>query len=249
MDETEHARQIISAEFSAAGRHDFMDYIDHKLAGDFACALARILASKSEGPTRQALNMAQRAIDDLRRYVFDEKPDRRVKRAEHCQENLDALSRTLGIEPRHTWPRESWIADQSDMAMAKLEKEAASLLSRIDVAYDRPMDSTVSGTVIAAKTFVHDALADAHEQRRALGMLERELQIEEQESDHWARKATLGGDLGANPPTFLVDVVEELRKELEMVKAERDEIAAAHEKLRQSRFAATERHMEVESRL
>lgn len=232
MDETDHARQIVAAEFAAAGRQDFKNYIEGKLAGDFAHVLAGILAGKSAGPTKQALDMAQRAIDDLRRYVHDEKSDRRVKRAEHCQESLDALSRTLGIEPRHTWPREHWIADQSDAAMADLEKQGATVLGRIDAAYDSPMDPIVKGAVFAAKDFVDAALADAREQRRAVRLIERELQMEEQESDHWARKATLDGDLGANPPTFLVHVVEDLRKELETVKAERDEHARVREDLR-----------------
>lgn len=249
MDVTDQARQTVAAEFAAAGRHDFKDYIEKSLAGDFAYALAGILAGKSEGPTRRALDMAQRAIDDLRRYVFDEKAERRVKRAQHCQESLDALSRTLGIEPRHNWPREAWIADHADATLLGIEREGASLLSKIDITYDHPMDSVVIGTILAAKEFVHKALADAHEQRRALALLERELQMEEQESDHWARKATLDGDLGANPPTFLVDVVEDLKAELEKVKTERDEHARVREQLRRDYLALHDRLMEAEAKL
>jgi hypothetical protein len=249
MDETEHARQILAAEFAAAGRHDFKAYIERGLAGDFAHALAGILAGKSEGPTKQALDMAQRAIDDLRRYVFDEKSDRRVKRAGHCQESLDALSRTLGIEPRHTWPREHWIADQSDAAMADLERQGAGVLARIDAAYDHHMDPIVLGAIFASKDFVDKALGDAREQRRAVRLIERELQMEEQESDQWARKATLDGDLGANPPTFLVDVVEDLRKEIESVRAECDEHARVRESLRQKYNDLYGRYVDAQARL
>ncbi len=249
MDVTEQARQTVAAEFAAAGRHDFKDYIEKRLAGDFAHALAGILARKSEGPTRRALDMAQRAIDDLRRYVFDEKADRRVKRAEHCQESLDALSKTLGIEPRHHWPREAWIADHAEATLLGIESEGASLLSKIDITYDYPMDSAVIGTIGAAKQFVHKALADAHEQRRALAIMERELQMEEQESDHWARKATLDGDLGANPPTFLIDVVENLKVELAKAMSERDEHARHREKLRLELLAVQDRVLEAEARL
>jgi hypothetical protein len=110
------------------------------------------------------------------------------------------------------------------------------------------MDSVVIGAIVAAKEFVHKALADANEQRRALALMERELQMEEQESDHWARKATLDGDLGANPPTFLVDVVEELRAELETVKQERDEHARVREQLRRDYLALHDRVMKAEAR-
>lgn len=247
MDMTEHGRQTVAAEFAAAGRNDFKDYIENSLAGDFAYVLAGILAGKSVGPTQHALDMAQRAINDLRRYVFDEKPDRRSRRAQYCQESLDALSRTLGMEPRHQWPRETWIADHADTTLLVIEREAASLLSRIDITYDHPMDSVVIGTIASAKEFVRKALEDAHEQRRALALMERELQMEEQESDHWARKATLDGDLGANPPTFLMDVVEELRAELEKTKAERDEHARVREQLRRDYLALHDRVMEAEA--
>jgi len=249
MDETEQARQTVAAEFAAAGRHDFKDYIDGKLAGDFAAALARILSGKSEGPARQALDIAQRAINDLRRYTYDTSPQRRTKRAEHYQECLDALSNVLGIRPSHEWPRETWISDGSDAALAELERDAASLLSRIDISYDHPMDSVVSGTVASAKNFVRKAIADAYEQRRAVALMERELRMEEQESDHWARKATLDGDLGANPPVFLADVVEDLKKELEEVKAERDEHACVREKLRRDYLDVYDRLLQAEARL
>jgi hypothetical protein len=248
MDATDHARQTVAAEFSAAGRNDFKEYIDTALAGDFAYALAGILARKSEGPTRRALDMAQRAIDELRRYVFDNTADRRLKRAEHCQESLDALSRTLGIEPTHKWPRETWVSDHADVTLVSLERDAASLLSRIDIASANPAD-TAAETLTAAKEFVLRALADAHEQRRALTLMERALQIEETESQHWAEKSTVDGDLGANPPTFLADVVADLKKELEEVKAERDEHARVREKLRRDYLDVYDRLLQAEAKL
>lgn len=246
MDATDQARQKIVAAFAAAGRHDFKEYVETKLAGDFASALADVIATRPESSTQQALDIAQRAIDDLRRYTYDNTAARRTKRAMHCQESLDALSRTVGIKPRHHWPRENWISDEAKASLANIEREGASLLSRIDMAYDQPMDPVVSGAVIAAKAFAHLALEDANEQRRSLSLMERELQMEEQESDHWARKATLDGDLGANPPTFLVDVVEDLKKQLEDVKAERDEHARVRESLRRQYLTMHDRVMELE---
>ena len=249
MDATDLAREKVASAFAAAGRHDFKEYIGHRLAGDFAAALADIMAAKPESSTQKALDIAQRAINDLRRYSFDNTPDRRVKRAEHFQEILDAFSKAVGLTPRHHWPRESWISDESKASLANIEREGASLLSRIDMACDSPMEPVVTGAVIAAKAFVLRALEDASEQRRALSLMERELQMEEQESDHWSRKATLEGHLGANPPTFLVDVVEDLRKELETVKAERDEHARVRESLRRSYLDLQDRVMELERSL
>ncbi|NTF18048.1 hypothetical protein G6L37_06495 [Agrobacterium rubi] len=250
MDASDEARKNVASFFAAAtGRHDFKDYIENKLAGDFAVALADMMTARPESSTRQALDIAQRAIDDLRRYTYDNTADRRTKRAMHCQESLDALSKMVGISPRHNWPRENWISDEAQASLASIEGEGASLLSRIDMAYDSPMDPVVTGAVVAAKAFVQLALEDAREQRRSLSLMERELEMEEQESDHWARKATLDGDLGANPPTFLADVVADLRKELETVTAERDEHARVRESLRCSYNDLHDRVMELERRL
>lgn len=249
MDATDIARQKVASAFAAAGRYDFKDYIEHRLAGDFAAALVEVMAPKLEPSTQQALDIAQRAINDLRRYVNDDTSERRVKRAAHFQEILDAFSKAVGLTPRHHWPRENWISEEARASLANIEREGASLMSILDMASDRPLDDVMSSAVIAGKAFTHLAIEDASEQRRSLALMERELQMEEQESDNWSRKATLEGHLGANPPTFLVDVVEGLRKELETVKAERDEHARVRESLRRSYLDLQDRVMELERRL
>lgn len=249
VDPTDTARKAVVAAFAAAGRHDFREYIETRLAGDFAAALADLVVGNPEPTTKQALTIAQRAIDDLRRYSFDNTAERRQKRAQLCQESLDALSRTVGVESNHRWPRDPWISDEAAASLATIDREAASLISRVDLALDDTLPLSATDAMQAAKAFALFAVEDAHDQRRALSHIERELQAEEYESDHWARKATLDGDLGANPPIFLVDVVEDLNKRIAELEAERDEQSRMREKLRIAYNTLQERVMELEARI
>lgn len=212
-DPTDTAREQIATIFNAAGRKDYDDYIHKQLAGDFAYVLAGLLIKDHpiSNHVSALLTIAQRAIDDLRRYMFDNTPQRRVICAERLQADLDALVSTLGLEHRHSWPRKTWVSDKSDLTLAALEEAVASTLSKLDVTYYHEMNSVVRSAVFASQETLRTMLDDARDQRSRLREMETDLQWEERESEHWARKATLDGDLGKNPPIFLIDVVKDLQ--------------------------------------
>lgn len=232
--ETDLARAHVAAAFPSGDRRDFGDYIANKLAGDFACALSRLLTDKDaeiEGrdvAVGKAVVMAQRAINDLRRYLFDNTAARRVIMAERIQADLDALSSSLGIERSHTWPRQTWVSDAADADFTLVASDATTAKSRLEAALDSEMNPVVKSAVLLSRDAISALLKHSWAKQAYIRQLETDLQSEETESDHWARKATLDGDLGQNPPTFLIDVVEDLKNENARLVAE---VAALRQEL------------------
>jgi hypothetical protein len=170
----------------------------------------------------RCFKIAQRAIDDLRRYMYDNTRDRRVLRAQRLQEDLDAFAVSVGYEHVHQWPRDLWAAEGADATLETLERDANGALALLDATYDSPMDPNVRSAVFRSQDVIKRLVEDARLSRGKLRQIETDLLLEEQESHHWAGKAVVDGDLGRNPPIFLVDVVEELRKEIEALKEGRD---------------------------
>lgn len=168
----------------------------------------------------RCFHVAQRAIDDLRRYLYDNTTDRRRAMALRRQADLDALALELGHEHVHKWPRDTWMSDAEDASMAELDREARAVLALLDAAYDSQMDPVVRTAVFRSQDVVRRLVEDARLVRGRLRQIEDDLRWEELESDHWARRAVLDGDLGANPPTFLVDVVAEQRRRIEELEVE-----------------------------
>lgn len=50
LNDTDAARSYVGRFFQSIGRHDFDDYIQHELAGDFACVLASALSAHPSPP-------------------------------------------------------------------------------------------------------------------------------------------------------------------------------------------------------
>lgn len=223
----DEARTRLLEAFKAAGRHDYNDYIRYRLAGDFSVAVLDVLGQGPSVENHVMLEIAQRAIDDLRRYSFDNTPERRVARAERLQADLDAVTSRLRIEHSHRWPRHTWISDDSDASYLGLVRQVNSTVESLQKATLYDTNSVVRGVVAEARQTVTALLAAVNDRRDSLRQLEADLQWEECESEHWARKATLEGDLGRNPPTFLVDVVGDLEKENARLRLEIERLTVA----------------------
>jgi hypothetical protein len=175
--------------------------------------------SHLEDTISRCFKITQRAIDDLRRYLYDNTPDRRRQCALRLQADIDFFATSVGHEHVHQWPRDMWAAEASDATLESLEREAKGVLALLDASYDSPMDPLVRNAVFRSQDVIRRLVEDARLTRGAIRQLEGDLLSEEQESLHWARKAVVDGDLGQNPPTFLVAVVEEQRREIEALKA------------------------------
>lgn len=119
--------------------------------------------------------IAQRAVDDLRRYIFDDTVDRRRARAERLQSEIDALSASLGHDHSHAWPRGLSRADGADASLKPLEAEGASVLALLDASYDSPMDPVVRSAVFRSRNLIEALLHDARSGRSSLRKLEAEL--------------------------------------------------------------------------
>lgn len=171
------------------------------------------------GIAQRCFKIAQRAIDDLRRYMFDNTPDRRVKCAQRLQADLDAFAASVGHSHTHGWPRDLWTAEGAEVKLKSMEGEASAALALLDAAYDSHMDPVVQAAVFRSRQVIGALIEDARAVRGTIRQLETDLLHEEQESDHWARKAVQDGDLGRNPPVFLVDVVARQAEEIEALKA------------------------------
>lgn len=167
----------------------------------------------------RCFKIAQRAIDDLRRYVFDNTPERRVKCAQRLQADLDAFAAAVGHSHTHAWPRDLWTAGGADLKLKTLEDEASAALGMLDAAYDSHTDRLMQAAVYRSRQVIGALIEDARAVRGTIRQLETDLLLEEQESHHWARKAVQDGDLGRNPPVFLVDVVARQAEEIEALKA------------------------------
>jgi hypothetical protein len=178
--------------------------------------------SHLEDTVARCFKIAQRAIDDLRRYMYDNTRDRRLQRAQRLQADLDAFAVSVGHEHVHQWPRDLWAAEGADASLETLERDAKGALALLDASYDSSMDPVVRTAVFRSQDVIRRLVEDARLSRGKIRQIETDLLLEEQESHHWAGKAVVDGDLGRNPPTFLVDVVEELRKEIEALKEGRE---------------------------
>jgi hypothetical protein len=174
--------------------------------------------SPIDNSVARCVKIAQRAIDDLRRYVIDNTADRRVKRAQRLQADLDAFAVSVGHHHAHQWPRDLWVSEGADATLDHLEGDAKDALALLDASGGSTMEPVVRAAVSRSKDVITRLIEDARLCRVAIRQIERDLLLEEQESHHWASKAVLHGDLGRNPPIFLADIVEEQRREIDASK-------------------------------
>jgi hypothetical protein len=184
--------------------------------------------SPIDNSVARCVKTAQRAIDDLRRYMIDNTADRRVKRAQRLQADLDAFAVSVGHHHAHQWPRDLWVSEGADATLDHLEGADATLdhlegdakdaLALLDASGGSTMEPVVRAAVSRSKDVITRLIEDARLCRVAIRQIERDLLLEEQESHHWASKAVLHGDLGRNPPIFLADIVEEQRREIDASK-------------------------------